>query len=87
MSAAVSAAGHLVARAPAPAKAAAGGGGGAWLSLDKSHVRPLSPTMSRQDKATTEKHAKTLRELVRRPDNKVCADCKHNDPRWASWNL
>ncbi|KAJ7222576.1 hypothetical protein GGX14DRAFT_514246 [Mycena pura] len=40
-----------------------------------------------QDKATTDKFTKTLRELVRRPDNKVCADCKHNDPRWASWNL
>ncbi|KAF8633181.1 hypothetical protein AX15_001480 [Amanita polypyramis BW_CC] len=43
--------------------------------------------MSRQDKATTEKHARTLRELVKRPDNKVCADCKRNDPRWASWNI
>ncbi|KAH7910018.1 hypothetical protein BJ138DRAFT_1066042 [Hygrophoropsis aurantiaca] len=41
--------------------------------------------MSRQDKATTERNAKILRELVRQPDNKVCADCKH--PRWASWNL
>ncbi|KAF9073995.1 hypothetical protein BDP27DRAFT_1259501 [Rhodocollybia butyracea] len=43
--------------------------------------------MSRQDKATTEKHAKTLRELVKIPDNKLCADCKRNDARWASWNL
>ncbi|EED82874.1 predicted protein [Postia placenta Mad-698-R] len=43
--------------------------------------------MSRQDKATTEKHAKTLRELLKRPENKVCADCKRNDPRWASWNI
>ncbi|KAF8809388.1 ArfGap-domain-containing protein [Phlegmacium glaucopus] len=43
--------------------------------------------MSRQDKATTEKFAKTLRELVKQQDNKVCADCKRNDPRWASWNL
>lgn len=43
--------------------------------------------MSRQDKATSERHAKILRELVKRPENKVCADCKRNDPRWASWNL
>ncbi|PFH48208.1 hypothetical protein AMATHDRAFT_76844 [Amanita thiersii Skay4041] len=43
--------------------------------------------MTRQDKITTERHAKTLRELVKRPENKVCADCKRNDPRWASWNL
>ena len=58
--------------------------------------------MSPQDKATTERHARTLRELVKRPENRVCADCKHNgtsifslrlhtypqtlDPRWASWN-
>lgn len=35
-------------------------------------------SMSRQDKATTEKHAKTLRELLKRPENKVCADCKRN---------
>ncbi|KAL4257911.1 ADP Ribosylation Factor GTPase-Activating [Pleurotus pulmonarius] len=43
--------------------------------------------MSRQDKATTERFTKTLRELVKQPENKVCADCKRNDPRWASWNL
>ncbi|KDR68678.1 hypothetical protein GALMADRAFT_160754 [Galerina marginata CBS 339.88] len=43
--------------------------------------------MSRQDKATTDRFARTLRDLVKRPDNKVCADCKRNDPRWASWNL
>ncbi|TFK47916.1 ArfGap-domain-containing protein [Heliocybe sulcata] len=43
--------------------------------------------MSRQDKATTERNARTLRELLKRPENKVCADCKRNDPRWASWNL
>jgi len=43
--------------------------------------------MSRQDKATTERHAKILRELVKRPENKLCADCKRNDPRWASWNI
>jgi hypothetical protein len=34
--------------------------------------------MSPQDKATTERNARTLRELVKRPDNRTCADCKHN---------
>ncbi|KZT35452.1 ArfGap-domain-containing protein [Sistotremastrum suecicum HHB10207 ss-3] len=43
--------------------------------------------MSRQDKAVTERHAKILRELIRRPENKLCADCKRHDPRWASWNI
>ncbi|RPD59484.1 ArfGap-domain-containing protein [Lentinus tigrinus ALCF2SS1-6] len=42
---------------------------------------------AKQDKATTERHARTLRELLKRPENKTCADCKRNDPRWASWNL
>lgn len=39
------------------------------------------------DKATTERHAKALRLLVKQDDNKNCADCKKNDARWASWNL
>ncbi|EIW67453.1 hypothetical protein TREMEDRAFT_33845 [Tremella mesenterica DSM 1558] len=39
------------------------------------------------DKATTERHARLLREMVRSPDNKACADCRKNDARWASWNL
>ncbi|KAJ9111839.1 hypothetical protein QFC20_002426 [Naganishia adeliensis] len=34
--------------------------------------------MSRQDRTTTERHAKILRELVKQPDNKICADCKKN---------
>ncbi|TBU46293.1 hypothetical protein BD309DRAFT_999201 [Dichomitus squalens] len=42
---------------------------------------------TKQDKATIERHARTLRELLKRPENKTCADCKRNDPRWASWNL
>ncbi|KAJ7070196.1 hypothetical protein C8F01DRAFT_956302, partial [Mycena amicta] len=40
-----------------------------------------------QDKATTDRFTRTLRELVKSNSNRVCADCKHNDPRWASWNL
>ncbi|CAE7131286.1 unnamed protein product [Rhizoctonia solani] len=43
--------------------------------------------MSRQDKQTTDRNARTLRELVKRPENKFCADCKKNDARWASWNI
>ncbi|KAL7411139.1 hypothetical protein BDY24DRAFT_343423 [Mrakia frigida] len=43
--------------------------------------------MSRQDKATTDRNARVLRELVKQPDNKSCADCRRNDARWASWNL
>ncbi|KAF9507323.1 hypothetical protein BS47DRAFT_1373930 [Hydnum rufescens UP504] len=43
--------------------------------------------MSKQEKSTTEKNTKTLRELLKHPENKTCADCKRNDPRWASWNL
>lgn len=34
--------------------------------------------MSRQDKATTERNARTLREFVKKPENKLCADCKRN---------
>lgn len=34
--------------------------------------------MYKPDKATTERNAKTLRELVKQPDNKLCADCKRN---------
>ncbi|KAF9647176.1 Arf GTPase activating protein, partial [Thelephora ganbajun] len=43
--------------------------------------------MAPQDKKTTEANARALRELLKQPDNKVCADCKRNDPRWASWNI
>ncbi len=40
-----------------------------------------------QSRAQTEANAKLLRSLVKHPDNKVCVDCKKNDPRWASWNI
>lgn len=39
---------------------------------------PPLPTMSRQDKATTDRNARILRELVKQPDNKQCADCRRN---------
>jgi len=41
--------------------------------------------MSRQDKSTTERNARTLRELVKLPENKVCADCKRNGASVAYW--
>lgn len=40
-----------------------------------------------QDRATTQRHLAILKDLVRQPGNKLCADCKRNDPRWASTNL
>ncbi|EPQ29405.1 uncharacterized protein PFL1_03160 [Pseudozyma flocculosa PF-1] len=40
-----------------------------------------------QSKAQNDANARILRTLVKHPDNKVCADCKRNDPRWASWNI
>ena len=42
-----------------------------------AHLQKFN-AMSPQDKATTERHARTLRELVKRSENRVCADCKHN---------
>ena len=30
------------------------------------------------DRATAERNTRTLRELVKRPENKVCSDCKRN---------
>ena len=39
---------------------------------------PTTTMSAKQDKATTERHARTLRELLKRPENKACADCKRN---------
>ncbi|KXS21847.1 ArfGap-domain-containing protein [Gonapodya prolifera JEL478] len=39
------------------------------------------------NKSQNEQNLKVLSELLKRPDNKLCADCKSKDPRWASWNL
>ena len=36
------------------------------------------PAMVSQDKKTTEANTRALRELLKQPDNKVCADCKRN---------
>lgn len=50
------------------------------LSLFLLPLPAHSSTMSRQDRAITERHTKILRELVKRPENKTCSDCKHNGP-------
>jgi len=47
----------------------------------------MSTRTARSSKAQNERHAAILRELVKQPSNRKCADCKRNDPRWASWNL
>ncbi|CAO0802656.1 unnamed protein product [Mucor circinelloides] len=39
------------------------------------------------DKELNDKHTKILIELLQKPENKKCADCKKKDPKWASWNL
>ncbi|GAA5857754.1 hypothetical protein JCM8547_005971 [Rhodosporidiobolus lusitaniae] len=40
-----------------------------------------------QSKQETAKHLAILKNELKRPENKLCADCKRNDPRWASTNL
>eukprot|EP00301_Raphidiophrys_heterophryoidea_P025177 c8388_g1_i1.p1 GENE.c8388_g1_i1~~c8388_g1_i1.p1 ORF type:complete len:469 (-),score=87.04 c8388_g1_i1:218-1624(-) len=45
----------------------------------------MSTRSSRANDA--EKHAKTLQELLKLPENKFCADCGDKGPRWASVNL
>jgi len=47
----------------------------------------MSTRTARSSKSQNERHAAILRELLKQPSNKKCADCKRNDPRWASWNL
>ncbi|KAM0745886.1 Arf GTPase activating protein, partial [Meredithblackwellia eburnea MCA 4105] len=40
-----------------------------------------------QSKAETAAHLEILKGMLKKPENKLCADCKRNDPRWASTNL
>ena len=40
--------------------------------------------LSRDNKALNAKHAAILRDELKKPGNKICADCKRNDARWAS---
>jgi stromal membrane-associated protein len=37
-----------------------------------------APGLTTTDKATTDRNARTLRELVKQPENKACADCRKN---------
>ncbi|CAG8498500.1 8612_t:CDS:2 [Ambispora leptoticha] len=39
------------------------------------------------DRSLNAKHTQILRECLRQPENRYCADCRKKDPRWASWNL
>ncbi|RUP45585.1 hypothetical protein BC936DRAFT_147987 [Jimgerdemannia flammicorona] len=39
------------------------------------------------DRQLNEKHNNILKDLLKKPANKFCADCKRKDPRWASWNI
>ncbi|KAG0139744.1 hypothetical protein CROQUDRAFT_54288 [Cronartium quercuum f. sp. fusiforme G11] len=47
----------------------------------------MATRSARDNKALNARHAETLKAMLRRPENKTCADCKRNDPRWASTNL
>ena len=51
-----------------------------WICQTHAHLTPdfHLPAMAPQDKKTTEANARALRELLKQPDNKVCADCKRN---------
>jgi len=42
---------------------------------------------TREQKKMDEKHNLILQELLKMPENKICADCQDKGPRWASWNL
>ncbi|CAH7667440.1 putative GTPase activating protein for Arf-domain-containing protein [Phakopsora pachyrhizi] len=47
----------------------------------------MATRSARDNKALNARHAEVLKAMLRRPENKTCADCKKNDPRWASTNL
>jgi len=47
----------------------------------------MATRAERSDRQLNKKHADILAELLRDPGNKLCADCRRKDPRWASWNL
>ncbi|KAF8308985.1 Arf GTPase activating protein [Clavulina sp. PMI_390] len=37
--------------------------------------------------ARADKHQRILAELLTRPGNDVCAECRERAPRWSSWNI
>ncbi|EPZ31835.1 Arf GTPase activating protein domain-containing protein [Rozella allomycis CSF55] len=48
----------------------------------------MSTRQERQsNKTQNDMHLQILKELVSRPENKKCADCKKKDSRWVSINL
>ncbi|POV99851.1 hypothetical protein PSHT_13361 [Puccinia striiformis] len=47
----------------------------------------MATRSARDNKALNARHAEVLKAMLRQPENKLCADCKRNDPRWASTNL
>lgn len=48
----------------------------------------MSTRQERQaNKSQNDKHTAILKDLIARPENKKCADCKKKDSRWASVNL
>lgn len=47
----------------------------------------MATRSARDNKALNARHAEVLKAMLRKPENKLCADCKKNDPRWASTNL
>lgn len=44
-------------------------------------------SLNRQSKDTQERHRRVLLEMLRRPENQECADCRARNPTWASVNL
>ncbi|PLW20832.1 hypothetical protein PCANC_08240 [Puccinia coronata f. sp. avenae] len=47
----------------------------------------MATRSARDNKALNARHTEVLKAMLRQPENKLCADCKRNDPRWASTNL
>jgi hypothetical protein len=43
-----------------------------------SQLAPTDDAADQVDKATTDRNARILRDLVKQPDNKNCADCRKN---------
>lgn len=44
-------------------------------------------SISKQSKETQDRHRKMLAELLKRPENQECMDCRARNPTWASINL